>query len=98
MLPKRSSTTTWSECAACLRRFTGASQAKRGAVSHHNEFARHDASTTKNRLPKETNYPWRGDEVAQFVRQEVFASRLRLFRDSPFSERQPHSRIRRRKD
>src|SRR5215204_905799 len=67
MLPKRSSTTTWSECAACLKRFTGASQAKQGAVSHHNEFAKQNASTHKNRPPKETNYHWRWEDGAQFV-------------------------------
>src|SRR4030095_769699 len=68
MPPKRSSTTTWSECAACLRRFTRASQAKQGAVSLHNEFVRQDASTHKNRPPKETDYSWRGEDLAQFVR------------------------------
>jgi hypothetical protein len=50
-----------------LRRYTGDSQAKRSAVSHHNEFARHDASTHKNRPPKETICPWRREGVAQFV-------------------------------
>ena len=74
-----------------------ASQAKPGAVSHHNEFARHTMLQLLKPSIERNELSLAREDVAQFVRYEVSASGLGCFATVRFLKRQPHSRIRRRK-